>query len=255
VRLEYETVRKQGRLLKSAESAEFVASVLKLQPKLAVFDCDGTLWAGDAGEAFFDWELRRGLFSDDIVRWARARYAEYKGGGVDEEVMCGEMVTMHQGLAADKVQCAANRFFEEQILAQIFPEMRSLVDQLQASGCDVWAVSSTNEWVIRAGMKYCGIREDRILASAVLVEQGQVTGKLIRVPTGPAKPVAIAEVIGRRPDAAFGNSRWDTEMLAMADHPFAVNPNPDLKASAQARGWRTYHPSPIQTGKSDSPQL
>jgi HAD superfamily phosphoserine phosphatase-like hydrolase len=237
------------------KSAEFVGSVLALQPKLAVFDCDGTLWAGDAGEAFFNWELRRGLVSDDIARWARARYAEYKAGGVDEDIMCGEMVTMHQGLASEEVEHAANQFFKEQILTQIFPEMHSLVDQLQASGCDVWAVSSTNEWVIRAGMKHCGIREDRILASSVLVEKGRITGKLIRVPTGPAKPVAIGEVIGRRPDAAFGNSRWDTEMLAMAEHPFAVNPNPDLKASAQARGWQTYYPSLIQVGKGDGRQL
>jgi HAD superfamily phosphoserine phosphatase-like hydrolase len=233
-------------------SAEFVATVLELHPKLAVFDCDGTLWAGDAGEAFFDWELGQGLLSDDTVRWARTRYAEYKGGEVDEHIMCGEMVTMHQGLAAEQVQHAANQFFKEQILTQIFPEMRSLIDQLRASGCDVWAVSSTNEWVIRAGMQYCGIREDRILASSVRVDEGRVTGKLIRVPTGPAKPVAIAEVIGRRPDAAFGNSRWDTEMLAMAEHPFAVNPNPDLKASAQAHGWKTYYPSSIQAANCDS---
>ena len=61
--------------------AEFVAFVLKLQPRLAVFDCDGTLWAGDAGEGFFDWELKHGLVSDDIVRWARARYADYKAAG------------------------------------------------------------------------------------------------------------------------------------------------------------------------------
>jgi phosphoserine phosphatase len=146
------------------KSAEFVASVLKLEPKLAVFDCDGTLWAGDAGEAFFDWELQNGLVSDDIVRWARARYAEYKGGRVEEDVMCGEMVTLHRGLAPEVVQQAANQFFKLRFLTRIFPEMRTLVVQLRASGCDVWAVSSTNEWVIRAGMKYCGISEDRILA-------------------------------------------------------------------------------------------
>jgi len=236
------------------KSAEFVASVLALEAQLAVFDCDGTLWAGDAGEAFFHWELRRGLVSDDIARWARARYAEYKAGGVEEGIMCGEMVTLHRGLAAEALQLAANQFFKEQILTQIFPEMHRLVDQLRASGCDVWAVSSTNEWVIRAGVKYCGIREDRVLASSVLVENGRVTGHLIRVPTGPAKPLAIAEVIGRRPDAAFGNSRWDTEMLEMAEHPFAVNPNPDLKASAQARGWKTYYPSLIQAGNCDGPR-
>jgi len=54
--------------------------VLRLQPKLATFDCDGTLWSGDAGEGFFDWELRRGIVSEEIVRWARARYARLSRG-------------------------------------------------------------------------------------------------------------------------------------------------------------------------------
>ena len=58
-------------------TADFQKSVLKLQPRLAVFDCDGTLWAGDAGASFFEWELSGGLLSDDVVRWARGRYAEY----------------------------------------------------------------------------------------------------------------------------------------------------------------------------------
>ena len=54
---------------------DFVESVLRLQPQLAVFDCDGTLWSGDAGEGFFDWELKRSLVPDNIVRSARTRYA------------------------------------------------------------------------------------------------------------------------------------------------------------------------------------
>lgn len=231
--------------------AEFIACVLKLQPKLAVFDCDGTLWAGDAGEEFFDWELERGLVSDDVVRWARARYADYKGGKVEEGTMCREMVTMHRGLAEEEVQSAANQFFKERFREQVFPEMHSLIAQLQVSGCDVWAVSSTNEWVIRAGMQHCGIPRDRILASSVLVENGQVTGQLVRVPTGPGKPAAICQVIGRRPNAAFGNSRWDKEMLAMAEHAFAVNPNPDLKATAYERGWKTYYPALVRTREGD----
>src|SRR5271167_5139481 len=87
----------------SPKSADFLDSVLRLQVKLAVFDCDGTLWAGDAGERFFDWELRRGLLPDEAVRWVRARYADYKAGKVSEEQMCGEMVTIHSGLAESEV--------------------------------------------------------------------------------------------------------------------------------------------------------
>src|SRR5690349_15948886 len=102
-------------------SAEFVASVLRLRPRLAVFDCDGTLWSGDAGEGFFDWELKQGLVSEEIVRWARPRYADYKAGKVDEDTMCGEMVTLHRGLFEADVQQAANRYFDKNIAPQIFP--------------------------------------------------------------------------------------------------------------------------------------
>jgi phosphoserine phosphatase len=218
----------------------FVEDVLRLQPRLAVFDCDGTLWAGDAGEGFFDWELKRGVLSEEVVRWARPRYADYRAGKVVEDDMCGEMVTMHRGLTEAQVQQAANQFFEDNFVSRIFPEMRELVGRLRQLGCDVWAVSSTNEWVIRAGMKHCGIPENRILAAAVEIENGIVTDRLVRVPTGAGKPAAIRDVIRKDPDAAFGNSRWDTEMLAVARHAFAVNPNPDLEKTARERGWTVY---------------
>jgi phosphoserine phosphatase len=220
----------------------FVEDVLRLQPRLAVFDCDGTLWAGDAGEGFFDWELNRGVLSEEVVRWARPRYSDYRAGKVVEDDMCGEMVTMHRGLTEAQVQQAANQFFEDNFVSRIFPEMRELVGRLRQLGCDVWAVSSTNEWVIRAGMKHCGIPENRILAAAVEIENGIVTDRLVRVPTGAGKPAAIRDVIRKDPDAAFGNSRWDTEMLAIARHAFAVNPNPDLEKTARERGWTVYWP-------------
>jgi HAD superfamily phosphoserine phosphatase-like hydrolase len=224
------------------KSADFVESVLSLHPQLAVFDCDGTLWAGDAGERFFDWELSRGLLSDDVARWARARYAEYKAGKVSEDDMCGEMVTIHRGLAESEVELAAKQFFDENFVSQIFPEMRGLIHRLQGSGCDVWAVSSTNEWVIRVAMRHFGIDERKVLAASVRIESGRITDQLVRVPSGEGKPRAIRDVIGKDPDAAFGNSRWDADMLAIARHGFAVNPNPDLETMARDRGWTIYWP-------------
>jgi len=222
--------------------AAFVESVLHLHPQLAVFDCDGTLWAGDAGEGFFDWELDHGVVSDDVVRWARPRYADYKAGKVSEDGMCGEMVTMHKGLTESEVQQAAKQYFDATFVRQIFPEMRDLVRRLQDSGCDVWAVSSTNEWVIRAAMQHFGIAEKKILAASVKIENGRITGQLIRVPSGEGKPRAIRDVIKKDPDTAFGNSRWDADMLAMVRHGFAVNPNPDLETMARKRGWTIYWP-------------
>lgn len=230
----------------SSQATEFVESVLQLKPSLAVFDCDGTLWGGDAGERFFDWELKRGLVTDEVVRRIRNRYAGYRSGNVSEDDMCGAMVTLHRGLTESAVQAAAKEFFDENFAIQIFPEMRELIDRLQKAGCDVWAVSSTNEWVIQAAMTHFGIPANKILAAAVEVEDGLVTDRLVRVPSGEGKPRAIREIVQRDPDAAFGNSRWDAAMLKISKHAFAVNPNPDLEETARAQGWTIYFPDSVR---------
>jgi phosphoserine phosphatase len=91
-------------------------------------------------------------------------------------------------------------------------------------------------------MKHFGIDERKVLAAAVKIEDGRITDQLIRVPSGEGKPQAIRDVIKNKPDAAFGNSRWDADMLAIAQHAFAVNTNPDLQKTAQERGWTIYWP-------------
>jgi len=222
---------------------QFTDSVLRLAPRVAAFDCDGTLWSGDAGETFFDWEINRGVVSDEVGRAVRARYAEYKAGKVSEEDMCGEMVTMHKGLSEARMMEVATEFMTSSFPGHIFPEMQGLVHQLHESGCEIWAVSSSNEWVIRAGVKQFGIAEDRILAAKAELENGIVTDRLVRIPSGPGKPQALRDVVKKNIDAAFGNSRWDLEMLAYAKHGFAVNPNPDLVANARRHGWTIHFPS------------
>ena len=232
---------------------QFIENVRTLKPRIATYDCDGTLWSGDAGEGFFSWELapEQSLVSEEIKSWARSRYAAYKAGQVAEDVMCGEMVTMHRGLQEEVVQQASDAYFAQAIAPNIFPEMRELVERLRAAGCDVWAVSSSNQWIIRAAMTHFGIPKNRILAAEVAVEEvatendtksRTITDRLIRTPSGPGKPEAIRSVLNSPPDCAFGNAIWDREMLAMSKHPFAINPNPDLKAIAIANGWTVYQP-------------
>jgi phosphoserine phosphatase len=157
--------------------------------------------------------------------------------------MCGEMVTLHAGMREAVVTGLAKEFFSTTFVAQIFPEMRFLVERLERSGCQIWACSSTNLWVIEAAMEHFGVKRERILAASVQIENGVISDRLIRVPSGPGKPQAIREVLAANPDAAFGNSRWDQDMLEIARHAFAINPNADLEKVAAERGWTIYHPA------------
>jgi phosphoserine phosphatase len=221
---------------------EFIRSVVRLEPRVVAVDCDGTLWSGDAGERFFDWEIQQGIVSAEVGQAMRARYLQYKAGTVSEDEMCGEMVTMHKGMTEAVLMKAASDFMAHSFPGYIFSEMQELVAQLRENGSDIWAVSSSNEWVIRAGMKRFGIAEDHILATKVPIENGVITDRLACIPSGPGKPKVLREVVRKEIDAAFGNSRWDLDMLAMAKHAFAVNPNPDLETIARQRGWTVYFP-------------
>lgn len=225
-----------------ARAEAFVASVLRLRLRIAVFDCDGTLWDADAGELFFYWEMERGLLPDDVARRARARYEEYRAGRVGEEQMCGEMVTINQGVAWATLERTAAEFFAERIVPRIFPEMAELTRRLADSGCELWALSSTNDWVIRAAAARFGFPPERVIAACAENEDGRCTGRLIRVPTDELKATAIHQLLPRTPDAVFGNSVHDLAMMELAKFAFAINPNPDLEEIARQRGWTIYHP-------------
>jgi phosphoserine phosphatase len=227
----------------SSLGQRFADSVLVLRPDVAVFDCDGTLWSGDSGADFFYWQIDRGMFQNGVAERAAARYADYKQGKIDETVMCGEMVTINAGNSVQALQEAAEEFFSSIVEKRIFPEMLRLTRELDSIGCEVWAVSSTNDWVVREGVKRFGIPRRRVLAASVHIEGGQITDRLIRVPSGPGKATAIAEVVQKQVDVCFGNSVHDVAMLEVARHAFAVNPNPDLERIAQEKSWQIYWPS------------
>ena len=224
------------------KASQFLETVLALRPQLAVFDCDGTLWGGDSGRDFFYWEIERGIVSRDVAEPMLERYRQYEAGVVDELTMCGEMVTMNRGVAIDALYAAAEEFFHEVVASRIFAEMRELTHRMQDAGCELWAVSSTNNWVVEAGAEVFGIDRKRVLAACVSTEDGRATDRLERVPTDELKAVAIREVIARPVHGVFGNSVHDQAMLGIAEHSFCINPNPDLEDVAKAKGWSVYWP-------------
>jgi phosphoserine phosphatase len=222
---------------------QFIDSVLTLTPKVAAFDCDGTLWFGDSGMKFFYWEIEQGLLRPEVTQAIMRRYDEYLAGRVTEEEMCGEMVQIHSGIEEDKIRNFAARFVRSNVMPHFFPEMQTLVENLHSQGCDIWAVSSTNNWVIEEAVKPLRISAERVLAVRAEIERGVATDRLGEITSGPGKATALTKVLARRLDASFGNSIFDLEMLELANNPFPINPNADLEKIAEERGWRFYQPA------------
>lgn len=231
---------------KRLTTAEFYKAVDDLSPAVAVFDCDGTLWSGDAGSSFMNWTIEQGLISRDTLAWINNRYDGYKRGEVSELAICGEMVQMYQGLREEEMRAAAREFFAQKIERNIFPEMLTLVENLRSKGTDIWAVSSTNDWVIEEGARRFGIAPDRVLAACVQVKDGLVTDAICHVPTDEEKVEALVRVGITTPDAVFGNSVHDAAMLAIARRAFPVNPSPALAELSLQNGWAIYYPASVE---------
>jgi phosphoserine phosphatase len=224
---------------------DFIDSVLSREPAVAVFDCDGTLWAGDSGYDFMIWSIEEGIVSRNASGWIDSRYRLYRAGKVSELAMCGEMVQIYDGLSELEIRRAAAAFFRSRFMPKFFPEMQSLVDSLQERETDIWVVSSTNNWVIEVGVRSLDIPPSRVISARAAVVNGVITSKLIDVPTDEGKAESLIKAGVTAPDVVFGNSIHDAAMLEIARHAYPVNPTPALLQIAAEHGWPVFYPDGV----------
>ncbi len=221
---------------------QFEQLVLSSNPKVAVFDCDGTLWSGDSGYGFLLWSLEQGLVSRSTSDWIDTRYRAYRAGQVSEVAICGEVVQIYAGLREQELRAAAAQYMQEFLPSRVFPEMASLLAALRQAGVELWAVSSTNRWVVAEGAREFSIPEERVLAAEVRVVAGIISSEILDVPTDEGKAEALKRVGLTVPDAVFGNSIHDLAMLEIARNAFPVNPSPALLKVTAKKGWGYFRP-------------
>jgi phosphoserine phosphatase len=219
---------------------------------VAVFDCDGTIWSGDSGSGFMEWSIEQGLVSRETADWVDTRYRAYLAGQVSELQICGEMVQIYAGLREPELRSAAARYVADIVRPRVFPEIASLLATLKNKGVELWAVSSTNKWVVSEGVRDLGIPDVRVLAAEVAVKNGVIGSEIVAVPTDEGKaealkPEALKRVGLSRPDAVFGNSIHDLAMLELAGSAFPVNPSPALLEAALKHGWGHYRPQAVDS--------
>jgi phosphoserine phosphatase len=231
--------------------AELERKVRDLKPRVAVFDCDGTLWDGDAGLGFMEWSLEKGIVSRSTADWIDTRHRAYRAGDVNEAQICGEMVQIYAGLREDEMRRVAAEYVREFVRPRMFAEMFQIVAQVRQDGAEIWAVSSTNKWVVCEGLRAFGIPEERVLAAEVAVKGGVIGSNIVDVPTDEGKVASLARVGITRPDAVFGNSIHDLAMLEIAVSPFPINPSAGLLEAAARHGWGYYRPEAAQGAPAD----
>ena len=224
-------------------AAELEQLVFELNPQVAIFDCDGTIRSGDAGYGFMIWSIEQGLVSRTASDWIDTRHRAYMAGTVSEVEICGEMTQVYAGIREQELRDAAAEFVKHHVQHRIFAEIAQLIEGLRTRGVTLWAVSSTNKWVISEGVRQFGIPEERVLAAEVRVASGLITAELVDVPSGDGKANSLRRVGLPNPDAVFGNSIHDLAMLEIARKAFPINPSPALLQACARHGWGYFRPA------------
>jgi len=152
------------------------------------------------------------------------------------------MVQIYAGLRDQELRAAAAQYVREFVQPRVFTEMKSLVAALRRAGAEIWAVSSTNHWVVAEGVREFEIPEDHVLACARSRDAGAICSDLVDVPTDEGKVASLVRIGLPHPDAVFGNSIHDLAMLKIARSAFPVNPSRALLEAAARNGWGYFLP-------------
>ena len=224
----------------------FVEKVTKLggpdfvspSERIAVFDNDGTLWA----EQPLYFQL---AFAIDRVKALAPQHPEWKTrepfaslleGDTKAALAGGEHALLeivsasHSGMTIEAFARIAQGWLANAKHPRlgrpytdlVYQPMLELLGYLRSNGFATWIVSGGGVEFLRAfAEKSYGIPPDQVIGSRgrtkfelrdgrpVLVKQPGIDF----VDDGEGKPVAIQQIIGRRPIAAFGNSDGDLAML------------------------------------------
>lgn len=209
----------------------------------AFFDLDKTIIAKSSSLAFSRPFYRGGLINRRAV--LRSGYAQfvYLVGGADHD----QMERMRQylqelcaGWPVQQVKDIVEETLHDLIDPIIYEEAVALIDEHHAAGRDVVIVSSSGAEVVEPIGAMLGA--DDVIATRMVVADGEYTGQIDFYCYGENKAVAIRELAEQRgydlsASFAYSDSATDAPMLEAVGNPFAVNADKALRKQAEEQGW------------------
>ncbi len=214
--------------------------------KLTLFDLDHTLLPIDSDYAWGVFTTTIGWTDPiDFSRRNDEFFAHYKAGTLDihDYVRFATAAVRREG--AQAARAAHERFMQTVVQPVITAQALALVRGHQAAGDAVLIVTATNDFVTRPIAQAFGVA-DLIAVELERDDSGWLTGEIRGVPSArEGKVTRVEQWLGQRQLAwadvestFYTDSINDLSLMEKVTHPVATNPDPALRAIAQARGWR-----------------
>jgi len=213
--------------------------------RLALFDLDNTLLAGDSDYEWGQFLVDRGVLDrEEYESQNRAYYDQYVAGTLDIHEFLGFAL---RPLAAHE-PAELERWHAEFMAARIRPMIgapaRELVRRHLEAGDLCAIITATNSFVTRPIAREFGV--PHLIATEPERENGRFTGRVAGVPCfRDGKVKRLDEWLSGRgqrladfaQSTLYSDSHNDLPLLERVTRPVAVDPDERLAAEARRRGW------------------
>ena len=212
--------------------------------KLALFDLDNTLLAGDSDFEWAQFLIERGVLDREVYEARNQEfYDQYKAGTLDiHEFLDFQLKPLARHLRT-VLDAWHREFMARKILPIVRDSARALVERHRGELRAV--ITATNSFVTAPIAREFGI-EHLIATEPERTSNGEFTGRVTGIPCFREGKVqrlsAWLESQGCTLDSFdeswfYSDSLNDLPLLVRVTHPVAVDPDDTLRAHAQAHGW------------------
>ena len=219
-----------------------------MQGRLALFDLDNTLLAGDSDHAWGEFLIERGLVDAERHRASNdAHYQNYLAGKLDINDYVNFTVAPVISYTEEERNRLIETFMQKTIRPMILPESRALIESHQVRGDTCIIITATNDFITAPIAKELGV--DILIATQLETIAGKLTGRIQGEPCyreGKVKKLAVwmqqAATRGHHFDLSsavfYTDSINDLPLLKQVSEPVAVDPDGSLRKEARARQWK-----------------
>jgi HAD superfamily hydrolase (TIGR01490 family) len=213
--------------------------------RLALFDLDNTLLAGDSDYEWGQFLIDRGILEREAYEAQnRAYYDQYAAGTLDIHEYLGFALRPLAEHSQPDLARWHGEFMASRILPMVGEPARELVRRHLERGDLCAIITATNSFVTAPIAREFGVRH--LIATEPECRDGRFTGRVAGTPCfREGKVQRLGEWLaaqGLRLDAFtqssfYSDSHNDLPLLERVSRPVAVDPDPQLAREAERRGW------------------
>ncbi|HPQ84219.1 MAG TPA: HAD-IB family hydrolase [Actinomycetota bacterium] len=209
----------------------------------AFFDLDKTILAKSSSLAFAKPLYDGGLIGrSDVLKSAYGQLV-YLTSGADHDQMERMRVYLSKlsaGWEVERVKAIVAETLDGIVEPIVYQEAVKLISEHQAAGRDVIIISSSGTEIVEPIGTRLGV--DKAIGTQMVIEDGKYTGDILFYAYGPGKADAMRQLAEDEgydlaDSYAYSDSYTDLPMLEVVGHPFAVNPDEQLRRVARERVW------------------